>query len=155
MPNYKGHLVGGAITYCCLLFICKSALATVPVAIELLGCTLLGALFPDIDTKSVGQKLVYKLIFIAMIILILKGEWTLFSCLSLISLMPPLSKHRGLFHSPWFLLFCSLMMFFIVALFFPEHKDRSYLALLFFTMGAFSHLVLDFGIRGLFKRFIC
>lgn len=154
MPNYKGHLVGGVITFGCLALVFNHTLTTLPRAVELLGFTLLGALFPDIDTKSVGQKLVYRIIFLVMIMLIIQQEWNMLACLSLISLIPPLSKHRGLFHSPWFLLLCSIGMFFVITLFFPGHNERAYGALVFFTAGAFSHLVLDFGVRGLLKRMV-
>jgi hypothetical protein len=114
-------------------------------AIEWLLCTLLGALFPDIDTKSAGQKLVYRILFITMLILILRKLWPLVACLSLISLVPPLSRHRGMFHSPWFLIVSTGSMMLLSALLFPKQAHHISINLLFFLMGAFSHLFLDFG----------
>jgi len=62
MPNYKGHLAGGVVTYCVVLCALVGTAPSFMTAGEWLLFTLAGALFPDIDIKSKGQKYFYYLV---------------------------------------------------------------------------------------------
>ena len=59
MPNYKGHIVGGTVTYLVVLQVIKHAQPNIHVVLQGLVFCLLGSLFPDIDVKSKGQKIFY------------------------------------------------------------------------------------------------
>lgn len=152
MSNYKGHVAGGVAAYCCLAYVMSGYMLYSMQAVEWLLCTLLGALFPDIDTKSTGQKLVYRILFITMLVLIMRRLWPLVACLSLISLVPPLTRHRGMFHSPWFLIASTGCMMLVSVVLFPKQAQHISIDLLFFLAGLFSHLILDFGFFGVIRK---
>ncbi|MGC2310143.1 MAG: hypothetical protein WA432_00805 [Candidatus Babeliaceae bacterium] len=63
MPSYKGHLLGGLVVYSIALLFMATTLSWLTKG-EWLLCTLFGALFPDIDIKSKGQKLFYALLLV-------------------------------------------------------------------------------------------
>ncbi|RMF92296.1 MAG: metal-dependent hydrolase, partial [Nitrospinota bacterium] len=73
MSNYRGHLYGGTVTFLLVLGVLSLGFF-LPSAVELLSLfaiCLFASLLPDIDTKSVGQKLFYRLLFAADALLIL------------------------------------------------------------------------------------
>lgn len=112
----------------------------------------LGALFPDIDTKSQGQKLLYAALFVVIMILFVFKKYMLSAVLALFAFFPLFTNHRGLTHS---LLFITLLTFAATAgcvLQFPACSTAAVRNGIFFLVGAFSHLLLDFGPRGLLKR---
>ena len=63
MPGYKGHLVGGAVAYGVTVYLLRSLNPTAITLVEWFVCTLAGALFPDVDTKSKGQKYFYSVLW--------------------------------------------------------------------------------------------
>src|SRR5882724_10040377 len=89
MPGYKGHLVGGAAVYvlflCCIIGVVKPSLL---MASEWLIFTLAGALFPDVDIKSKGQKYFYFVVFAIFMLLAWKGRFQLLSCCSFVIITP-------------------------------------------------------------------
>lgn len=155
MPNYKGHLVGGACIYAISLYLVMLFLVPIisfSLGIEWLLFTLAGALFPDIDVKSKGQKYFYWIILSLALLLLLKGRLEIALAVSILSLVPMLIKHRGLFHRAWFIMLLTGVSSFLLVMYFPAcHRTICYDAL-FFMIGALSHLWLDLGIRGLFRR---
>ena len=64
MSNYRGHLIGACIVYSVIIFVLSFHTKSFITLTEWLLCTLLGSLFPDIDTKSKGQKLFYRFTFL-------------------------------------------------------------------------------------------
>ena len=64
MPNYKGHIAGGVITYLVVLYCIKYTNPSVHTVLQGLVFCLFGSLFPDVDVKSKGQKIFYYLLLI-------------------------------------------------------------------------------------------
>lgn len=147
MANYKGHLAGGFVAYG-LLFFCamNNYVFSWTMACEWLLCTLLGSLFPDIDIKSKIQTLFYQSLCIAFIVLCIQKRFATITFLSIPSLMPLIVKHRGIFHSFWFLLSITGSMLAYVYVFFPSFFPVLFFDSLFFMIGVISHLMLDRGL---------
>jgi membrane-bound metal-dependent hydrolase YbcI (DUF457 family) len=153
MPNYKGHLVGGIIAYGLLFFgIFAVQKPSMLVASEWLLFTLAGALFPDIDVKSKGQKYFYYVVLLFFIGCVATQRFDMLACGSFIVISPMLVRHRGIFHNPWFLMVMPLIMWFVVGTIFPRLSQRFFCDTLFFIVGAFSHIWLDFGTSQMLKR---
>ena len=150
MPNYKAHLFGG--------FVCFALLLAIPIyvfhytfsmdsslLVWLLICSLAGALFPDIDTKSKGQFYFSTIAFFFIVIAIMLKKWMWLSGISLALITPLLVNHRGITHQIWFIFtapFCIPLIaaYTSKALIFP-----AFMGYIFFVCGALSHLILDFG----------
>ena len=154
MALYKGHLLGGIVTGVSFLFIISSFFS-LPItffrSVELLVCSLAGSLFPDIDIKSKGQKYFYRIIFVLVAIAFYKGNIHVALYCSFFSIIPLIVRHRGIFHTVWFVVVIPSLLFYIVSLYFPVYKSLLIWDALFFIGGAFSHLILDFGFKGLWK----
>jgi len=146
MPNYKKHLIGGLGAYAILLIILQQI---EPISLfsaaEWLLCSLAGSLFPDIDIKSRGQKYFYRAILLVMIYLIIQRQFSLLATSSLMAVTPMLVRHRGIFHRLWFVILFPLTIWYIVGLSVPTISKILLFDLLFFIVGAISHLWLDFG----------
>lgn len=152
MPNYKKHLVGGFATYTTLLFLLKSVNPTLTSAIQWLVICLLGSLFPDVDTKSKIQKIFYTGFLILLFFLISINKFKLALFLSVISLSPLVVNHRGIFHKAWFIIFITIaFVFFSVEIKLFHSTSEITIPALFFTAGALSHIILDMGVKQLFK----
>ena len=74
MPGYRAHLVGGMAAYGITLYLLRSYCGSVFVGAEWMLFALAGALFPDIDTKSMGQKFLYQILLIILIILAIQQQ---------------------------------------------------------------------------------
>lgn len=144
MPGYKGHIVGGigafAVT---LIFITKSYTPTHITLLQWFCVTILGALFPDVDIKSKGQGIFYKIIFLCLVLFYCKQDWQLFTATSFIAILPVLVRHRGIFHKTWFVIAVPLLFAYAGASSFPAYKTMFIINALFFVSGALSHLFLD------------
>lgn len=154
MPGFRGHLIGGAVTYLAILQYIKSMQPSVSVIISGFVFCMIGSLFPDIDIKSKGQKLFYSLALVVLCCFLYYERTDLFIGLSLLAIIPLLVKHRGLFHQLWFLIFVSITTGLVIGSF---HSDFSAWAMknaLFFLAGAISHIVLDIVITRLKYMFI-
>jgi hypothetical protein len=153
MPNYKGHLVGA--TFCYLIVVALISIPPVSFAkyIQWFASTLAGGLFPDIDTKSKGQQLFYKAMIGILTLCLVYKAYLPATLLSLCSLTPLMTKHRGLFHELWFLFFITGIFSLLMVWFFPAHKDVIVTNALFFTVGFVSHLWLDRGFKRTFFKF--
>lgn len=150
MPNYKGHLFGGLCTFLIIFILFLYNKITLYVGGELLLCLLLGALFPDIDTKSKGQKIFYRLLFVILIFLFIQQKFFEIAFFALVAFLPLLVKHRGLFHNLWFITFVSFVPYFYCWLYIPKYCPALLLHTVFFVIGIITHLWLDLG----FKRMI-
>ncbi len=58
-------------------------------------------LFPDIDIKSKGQLLFYRLFFVLDLVLLAAGQYREAALLGFLALLPILSRHRGWTHTVW------------------------------------------------------
>ena len=155
MPGYKGHLVGGIIAFGLLLF-GLIGLVIVPepsymVLGEWLLCALAGALFPDIDIKSKGQKIFYWILLFLYIYLFVQRHLMVLGVFSIIGISPMLVKHRGIFHKWWFIIAMPVVLAVIASNYFPCYTGMICCDALFFIVGAFSHLILDFGFQRTFR----
>ena len=148
MPNYKTHLAGGFLSFGILYKLSAKVLSkrfysSEEMAFSLLLC-LLGSLFPDIDTKSYGQRMFYFLLFAMTFGAILLNQWTLLIVFSIFSVFPFFIRHRGITHRPWFLAIAPLPIFITI------FDKSSKLAMLsktgyfYFLAGALSHIFLDY-----------
>lgn len=144
MAGYRGHIAGGVVTFCImLLFFFLIGIYSLLKPTESLLFCLIGSLFPDIDTKSKGQRLVYGLLIIIISTLAAKNKLLEASVVGIISMFPLLSKHRGPMHEPWILVaiiaVCAIKLYTL----FPSFWIRILLDSTFFCAGCVSHLLLD------------
>jgi len=154
MPNYKGHIAGGIITFVLFCFIMLGLRPSFFIGIEWLFFTIAGALFPDVDIKSKGQKYFYWFVFLFFMILTIKECFEIITGLAFIIIIPMLVRHRGIFHSPRFVIIIPLIAWVVVSSFFPTFSMRFLYDIIFFIAGALSHLVLDFGLKHMMRRLL-
>jgi len=151
MPGYKGHLVGGIIAFGLLFIALMSLIFTQQPSHVMIGewllCALAGALFPDIDVKSKGQKYFYYVALVCLMVLAYQQRLQMLTCFSFVMITPMLVKHRGIFHSPRFVIALPLLVWIIIATVLPQRSSQLFVDTLFFIGGALSHLWLDFGTR--------
>jgi membrane-bound metal-dependent hydrolase YbcI (DUF457 family) len=150
MPNYRGHLVGGFAAFVCVAY-WVPVQATLSTLLEWLMFTFAGALFPDVDIKSKGQKLFYSFLFMGFVYLIINNHLHEVAFLSVVAFVPLLVKHRGLFHQLWFVILFPALIGMSVAGYFPRYAHIVYYDTLFFIIGSVSHLLLDLGLRKTFR----
>src|SRR3990167_8376457 len=153
MPNYKGHMLGGFLTFAITTFLFVTIGLMTPKFTEIIQyllSALIGSLFPDIDTKSKIQKVFYVILLIILILLLSQANFLFFAILSFLGLLPLLVHHRGLFHKPSFIIFIAASLIIICRVYKPELVALISTNLLFFVFGAFSHIILDVGIRRFF-----
>jgi hypothetical protein len=152
MANYKGHLSAAliaAIIICIILAPFAFSFTTIGVW---LFCASIGALFPDIDTKSKGQKLFY-ICLLPLFILFFLQEWLLANLILIFAAVVPLVvNHRGITHRLWFLFLVPATLALVLISYYPSLRHEIIFCLLFFCIGAFTHLWLDFGIKRMFIR---
>ena len=151
MPNYKGHIAGGVgafiVTVLGMRMICTPSPLTL---VEWLACTVAGALFPDVDIKSKGQRYGYWIILVILTVLLIRKRFEMLMSVSVLAMAPMLSRHRGLFHRLWFIIAFPLLIWYLISLEFPKISGELFYDTLFFIAGAISHLWLD---RGLVRMF--
>ena len=152
MPNYQTHLSGGAIAFAITLVgVVPYAHPSVLTASEWLLFALAGSLFPDIDIKSKGQKYFYWMILILLLILTYTQRFIPLAIISIMSTIPLISKHRGLFHRAWFVIGAPLAIWYVLSNQYPPIKLSLLFDMLFFITGALSHLWLDMGLRKMIR----
>ena len=152
MPGYKGHLAGGVVAYAVTLFILKNPQVTCVTAIGWLGATCAGALFPDIDIKSKGQKYFYWLLLFILLWSIWRfkalsssSRFNVVASIAVISCLPMLIRHRGITHEPLFIVGSTSIGWFFISSLYPGYAQEFFFYALFFAIGALSHIWLDKG----------
>jgi hypothetical protein len=116
MAGYKGHIsiavIFGLLLVVGLAFTKAAALMPLPDrilhAIIILWLAVIFALFPDIDIKSKGQMLFYRLFFLLDIVLLWSKHLTEAALLGFLAMLPILSRHRGWTHTVWAMLLIPL-----------------------------------------------
>jgi membrane-bound metal-dependent hydrolase YbcI (DUF457 family) len=144
MPGYRGHIIGAlvlwAVTLVGTLFVRH---VTGWQAIEFACMTIIGGLFPDLDTKSMAQKWLFRLLFVLGLMFILQERYQTMSLMMLIAIIPLLVRHRGLTHSLTFITCITLGSALGLGVYFPVYSSLIFWDALFFWLGAVSHLYLD------------
>jgi len=109
MSGYRGHISAAIIFGVLLVFgLSYTAVAeAMPLeekvlkGIIIIWLAVIFALFPDIDIKSKGQLLFYRLFFLLDVVLLLSGHYEEAALLGFLALLPILSRHRGWTHTVW------------------------------------------------------
>ena len=151
MPGYKVHLTGGAVAFTVVLVATGGYTSSFVTWAEWLVFALAGSLFPDIDTKSKGQKLFYNIIFVLLLFFLVLRNYGALVILALAACIPLLVNHRGIFHRAWFVVAVPFAAAFMLGLYVPDHMRIALFDALFFSAGALSHLWLDLGLRRMFR----
>jgi hypothetical protein len=154
MPNYKVHLVGGAGAFGCLYFALRGHNSSLLTGVEWFVFALAGALFPDIDIKSKGQKYFYRAVVLIFAVMLFKKQFETMACFSFIIMTPMLVKHRGIFHRLWFIVSMPLLVWGLVAVALPHFSSTLFFNTLFFIAGGVSHIVLDMGFRRMLSNLL-
>ncbi len=145
MASYRGHLLFGLFVVACFIFFAANYFFT-PSSLDValyLGIGLLFALFPDVDTKSLGQKLFYTIFFVTDVFLILKQQYKIAAFFGLTIILPLLASHRKWTHSK-----AAMILVPLPILLYPMWRAREldFSNLPFYcaaVIGYFSHLLLD------------
>jgi len=151
MPGYKGHLVGGAVAFSITYLVARAWCPSLVAAGQWLGCALAGSLFPDIDVKSKGQNYFYWVVLFALIIITIQKRFELLAMVSVLSVIPMLVRHRGIFHKLWFVIALPMGLWLGTSVYFPAVTQQLFFQTLFFVVGAISHLWLDLGFRRMMR----
>jgi membrane-bound metal-dependent hydrolase YbcI (DUF457 family) len=147
LPGYKGHLAGGfvagGITVSTAVLLHKFTASPMQLAAMMSFC-LLGALFPDTDTDSKGQNLFYTMFLIVDGALIYRHAYQLAAWLGFFAMLPALGHHRGWTHTWPAMLLVGSPILVVPAFLLAADTLTTYVPLyLAFTLGYFSHLLLD------------
>lgn len=147
MPGYKGHLVGG------LFFAVMGLVGAIMIGwlvfdpimfAGLVGFCLLGALLPDIDTDSKGQRLYYAVFALVDIGLIAHKLYLYAAWLGLLAMLPAIGSHRGWTHTWWAMLLIPVPILAVPAFLFGAEAAQTFIPFyIAFVAGYFSHLLLD------------
>jgi membrane-bound metal-dependent hydrolase YbcI (DUF457 family) len=116
MAGYRGHIsaavIFGALLLVGLSFTQVAAVMTLPEkiikSVIVVWLAIMFALFPDIDIKSKGQLLFYRLFFLLDLALLATGHFIEAALLGFLALVPILSRHRGWTHTVWAMLLIPL-----------------------------------------------
>ena len=145
MSGYRTHLFGAVVSfYIALLIAGLWWQLTGPEIVLCAVFALLAGLWPDVDTKSVGQSLFYSLFFLFDVYLIWERQYKAAAYFGLIIMLPILGKHRGFTHTRWaaILIPGGLYLFY---LFYQDwmFEPRTLVYPLSAICGYMSHLALD------------
>ncbi len=144
MPGYRAHLVGGLAAFSGAYLLIKSPTNTdILQVMQLLGWCLLGSLFPDIDTKSMGRLIWYRILGVMAVAGLILDQWAIIGFSGSLFALSLLAKHRGLFHRLWFIFLLALLGLIVTDVVAPQYLFYMQQAILFFVIGAFSHILLD------------
>ncbi|MFC1854085.1 metal-dependent hydrolase [candidate division CSSED10-310 bacterium] len=146
MPGYKGHIGGGVVSgvVIAVVLVGLSIIRPDHLTLLFLGVvTLLGALFPDVDTDSKAQNLFYSCVLIVDLILMLKGLFRSAAMLGFVALLPAIGHHRGWTHTWWAMLLVPAPIIVLPLLVWGELEYGFIPYYLAAVTGYLSHLVLD------------
>ena len=148
MSLYKGHLAGGIfsfILYMLALVVFFSFNANANVLIWL-GLCLLGAIWPDVDTNSLGQKLFYGIFVVLDSFFLLTGLYKEAALLGFFALLPIIGKHRGWTHTIWAAFLVPSPML-LLPVFNPGVNAGGLEYYVPVVIGYLSHLILDWELK--------
>ncbi len=146
MPNYKAHLVGGAVSFGLVLWT-TSMIPALSVPLDYLpwalGLTLLGSLFPDIDVPSKIQRLFFLVAAGGIFYTLLSYNMRHFSFLAVAILFVAFLTHRTITHKPFFLIALALIPTLWLCYFYSAYAFLAFGLYLYFIVGCLSHVLLD------------
>lgn len=145
MAKGSDHIVAGALIAIVGLYCVRYYDVNPADSLVLFVSSIAGSLFPDIDVKSKGQKLFYGLMAPIFIYLFVQGQIALCFCVGLSAFLPIICRHRGLYHSWWFIVVFAGLWSTAMFELFPTYSSQILIGTLSFLCGALSHLWLDFG----------
>ena len=145
MSTGKGHIFFGFIISFIFIFVISNYFFK-PDLKDIILYIVIGVLFsmwPDIDTKSKGQRFFYSIFFLTDCYLIWLQEFKIAAFFGLLIILPILAKHRGWTHSRPAMLLIPLPI-----LLYPMWVNNSldFSNLPFYAIavtGYFSHLLID------------
>ncbi|MFP4658365.1 MAG: metal-dependent hydrolase [Desulfonatronovibrionaceae bacterium] len=146
MSGFKGHMLwavilGGMAMGILLWF---GLVSREPgVLIGLGALVVLGALFPDIDTDSRGQRFFFLILAGFDAALILSGQYIWAAVLGFLALFPAMGLHGGWTHTWWAMLAVPLPILISPPLLFSAELSRVFMLYAAMVFGYFTHLVLD------------
>lgn len=154
MSGYKGHIAGGiaanAVYLAGVKLLPGDILERWNINLEdwqliagLFVIAVLFALFPDVDTNSVGQNIFFGIAFVADILLLVAGKFEAAAYLGLLAMLPVIAKHRGWTHHKLAMVLVPLP---ILVIPYVQNQKIWSLGLLIYgsaVVGYFSHLLLD------------
>lgn len=147
MPNYKGHLVGGSVAFLIMRACLASFHPSFTTSMEWLLCALVGSLFPDVDITSKGQKLFARILAAVFLLCMVQQRIDGMALVGGLAFLPLLARHRGLFHRVWFLALIASCCYGGMLLIMPHYIGIFGWDLIFFFIGAVSHILLDRGVH--------
>lgn len=155
MPGYKAH-IGLAIFLYAIVFIIVSSVykPSLLYLLELAFCTVLGALFPDVDIKSKGQKYIYTAFFIGAIPLLCMRYYMVTAFLGWLFVIPMIVKHRGVFHDPVYMSLLVFILWYMLYAYSPYYGRHFIVHYICFLIGMHSHMLLDYGIVYYVKKVV-
>lgn len=146
MAGWKTHAAAGALTGGLGLVVAHQFGKAPSDPLHLLGLgatAVLFALFPDVDTDSIGRRVFYSLAAFADVVLIVNKQIQLAAIFGLLAMLPAVSAHRGWTHTWWAGLVAPLPVLALPMLFFKLSQAQVLPFYIAATVGYFSHLALD------------
>lgn len=143
MPGYKTHVLGGLVSFSFVAAVYQQTgypitIHPAPFAIGFI-LSMIGSIFPDIDTASVMQRLFYSAMAITLLIGLVTRHIHFFIAGGLLCIGIAFLRHRTITHNPLFLILIPL-----VPAAYVTDQDAAKLLYTFFTCSTLSHLALDF-----------
>ncbi|MGE4298652.1 MAG: metal-dependent hydrolase [Desulfovibrionaceae bacterium] len=146
MPGYKAHIItAGAVAGGSLYGLAYFDYfhADPMVMAVLVAICLMAALFPDVDTCSVGRKLFYGLLAGTDVVLMVNGEYEWAAILGFFAMLPAIDNHRGWTHTWWGALLVPLPIIALPMFFYKFDWQPLLPFYVAAVVGYFSHLALD------------
>lgn len=144
MSLYKGHLAGGSFAFLIYLGVLIIFFAYEPSYDVLIwfGLCILGSIWPDVDTNSMGQKIFYGMFIVLDSFFLITGRYVEAALLGFFALLPVVAKHRGWTHtlSAAFLVPSPLLVLPLIRPDLPFGGLEYYIPV---VIGYLSHLALD------------
>lgn len=146
MPNYRAHLCIGAAVATTALIIYTALIAPFQHPAEYflyVGLTLLGSLFPDIDTYSRIQRICMTVTLLSLSVAVIYEKlYQAFFCLVFLLFMITI-PHRSITHQPRFFIGLPIALSFYFSLCYPEIRTSIITGTFFFIIGSLSHVIAD------------
>jgi len=143
VPGYRGHLGAACIPVVLLLWLFLSlGLGMREGLLSSLLC-FLGAIAPDIDTRSRARQLFFTLLLGAWLFALFTRSWMIFLVVLVIAFFVLQQRHRRLFHRFWFWVLLAAFILCATWQTVPGHFFEVFILTSSFLIGVISHLYLD------------
>jgi len=155
MPGYKTHISGAIYMWSIALMVIvlvqalsNTGFFTWYHGLEWLLAALVGGQFPDVDIKSKAQQRLYAVVIFMGVIMfgvsyIFNYSYYTLAVMLLISLLPLVFNHKRIMHSWLVITGLVVVVYGVTYYYYPFLVAFMWYDLLFFWLGAMSHLWLD------------